>query len=304
VISKNNLHRRHCEFFLLANNLLKHMFHCFYVSIRTKVSLTKSVRVIPLLSSRTISTVIKPLISNMATTEDPPHDVVASFKQVKSKIEALTHKLNLEREPNLVAVSKTKPASMIMQVYDLGYRHFGENYVQELIDKAAILPKDISWHFIGHLQSNKAKQLLAVPNLHTIETIHSAKLATTLNSAAEHHPAVPINVMVQVNTSHEDNKNGVLREELDTVVEIILSQCKNLRLIGLMTIGLQEDQTEDFKLLVKYKHEICEKFKLNPATFELSMGMSNDYEKAIEMGSTSVRVGSTIFGHRVYIKNE
>ncbi|XP_062208091.1 uncharacterized protein LOC133909603 isoform X2 [Phragmites australis] len=176
----------------------------------------------------------------------------------------------------VVAVGKTKPMSMLRQLYDAGHRCFGENYVQEIITKAPQLPEDVRWHFIGHLQSNKVKPLLtAVPNLDMVEGVDNEKIANHLDRAVNNLGREPLKVLVQVNTSGEE--------------------C-------LMTIGMKDYSStpENFKALVGCKIEVCKALGIPTEQFELSMGMSGDFELAIEMGSTNVRIGSTIFGPREY----
>mmetsp|Transcript_9469 Transcript_9469/g.27036 ORF Transcript_9469/g.27036 Transcript_9469/m.27036 type:complete len:249 (+) Transcript_9469:193-939(+) len=208
-------------------------------------------------------------------------------------------------QPRLVAVSKTKPVEMLKEAYDAGQRVFGENYVQEIVEKAPQLPEDIQWHFIGHLQSNKVKALLeAVPNLTMLETVDTVKLANKLNNQVGSLGRSPLPVMVQVNTSGEESKSGV---EPGNVVELarhVHQECPHLRLAGLMTIGMADytSKPENFECLQWCRQQICEALGLSADDIELSMGMSGDFEAAIEMGSTNVRVGSTIFGARNYNK--
>lgn len=216
--------------------------------------------------------------------------------------------------PRLVAVSKTKPLELIQELYDEGQRHFGENYIQELVEKsteATMNEKcpDISWHFIGNLQSNKVSKIIKVPNLSVVETVTSAKLADKLNSQWTDKEK-KLKIMIQVNTSGEDNKNGLEPSELISVVEHVVKNCQNLEFVGLMTIGdlghslasahSYEDGSPnpDFLLLIKCRKDVAEKLCVDEEALELSMGMSNDFEEAIRMGSTNVRIGSTIFGER------
>eukprot|EP00252_Welwitschia_mirabilis_P014657 TRINITY_DN322_c0_g1_i1.p1 TRINITY_DN322_c0_g1~~TRINITY_DN322_c0_g1_i1.p1 ORF type:complete len:244 (+),score=53.15 TRINITY_DN322_c0_g1_i1:60-791(+) len=203
----------------------------------------------------------------------------------------------------LVAVSKTKPVSLIREVYDAGHRHFGENYVQELLDKAPELPADIKWHFIGHLQSNKAKALVAgVPNLYMVESVDSTKVANHLNRAVASTGRSPLKVLVQVNTSGEESKHGVEPSECAELARHVKSECPNLHFSGLMTIGMLDysSRPENFQALSSCRKEVCKALGIPEDECELSMGMSGDFEQAIEMGSTNVRVGSTIFGAREY----
>lgn len=219
---------------------------------------------------------------------------------------------HLQIPPRLVAVSKTKPPEMIITAYNNGQKHFGENYIQELESKgndSNILEqcKEIKWHFIGNLQRNKINKLLNTPNLFMVETVDSKKLATALNTACQNRKwETPLSVMVQINTSGEETKNGCDPEEAGKIVKIIRDECPNLKLEGLMTIGaynhdLSNGPNPDFQKLLQCQKKICEEFHLNPADLQLSMGMSNDFEHAIEVGSSSVRVGSLIFGARTYV---
>jgi pyridoxal phosphate enzyme (YggS family) len=221
-----------------------------------------------------------------------------NLREVRANIDALP-KASAVR---LVAVSKTKPSSNIMALYEKGHRDFGENYVQELIEKASELPKDIKWHFIGHLQSGKAKNLVRdVSSLYCVETVDSEKIASKLNSAVEQIPREPLNVYVQVCTSNEDTKSGVAPIEAKNLCEYILRECPHLRLKGLMTIGAPDDFS-CFDTLAQCRRDISEMLSIPLESLDLSMGMSADYVEAILRGSTSVRVGSTIFGARNYNK--
>nr|CAH7720323.1 unnamed protein product [Callosobruchus chinensis] len=215
-------------------------------------------------------------------------------------------------QPTLVAVSKTKPSNHILAAYEEGQRHFGENYVQELEDKSnntEILEKckEIRWHFIGHLQSNKVNKVLSTPNLYLVETVDSQKLAANLNKSWPKFgtPESKLKIMIQVNTSGEGEKNGIAPSEVCDVAKYVLEQCPNLHLEGLMTIGKfgrdpNEGPNPDFLSLRQCREDLCKKLGLDWKTVGLSMGMSDDFEHAIELGSTNIRVGSKIFGSRVY----
>ncbi|XP_055518312.1 pyridoxal phosphate homeostasis protein [Leucoraja erinacea] len=213
--------------------------------------------------------------------------------------------------PRLVAVGKTKPASLLIEAYHHGQRHFGENYVQELVEKASdsqilSLCPEIKWHFIGHLQKNNVNKLMAIPNLFMIETIDSIKLADKVNvSWQKKQAAGRLKVMVQVNTSEEDCKHGMSAADTLGTVSHIFDHCPGLEFVGLMTIGrygydLKEGPNPDFQVLAARRQELCSKLSLPLEAVELSMGMSTDYEHAIEVGATSVRVGCVIFGERTY----
>ena len=205
----------------------------------------------------------------------------------------------------LVAVGKTKPASQLRECYDAGHRTFGENYVQELVEKAPQMPDDTLWHFIGHLQSNKCNQLFrACPHLAMLETVDSVKLANKLNSTLPETRVEPLRVLVQVNTSGEESKYGVEPDACTALAKHIYDSCPRLRFSGLMTIGMPDytSKPENFETLRRCREEVCEALGIEESACELSMGMSGDFEAAIEMGSTNVRVGSTIFGARDYSK--
>merc|ERR1712086_225273 len=214
----------------------------------------------------------------------------------------------------LVAVSKTKPAAALVAAHQAGQRIFGENYVQELCDKAAdpslAQLEGLEYHFIGTLQSNKAATLVkSVPQLAVIETVVSAKLANKLNNAVE--AAIKegtrregaLKVMIQVNSSGEPQKGGVENvDEAIALAQAITSGCPNLTLTGLMTIG-NADYTagpDNFSCLNTCRAAVAAALEVDESSLELSMGMSGDYQMAIAHGSTNVRVGSTIFGRRAY----
>lgn len=216
-------------------------------------------------------------------------------------------------QPRLVAVSKTKPADMVVEAYSHGQRTFGENYVQELLEKASN-PKvlsscpEIKWHFIGHLQKQNVNKLMAVPNLFMLETLDSVKLADKVNSSWQKKGSPErLKVMVQINTSGEESKHGIPPSETVAVVEHINAKCPSLEFVGLMTIGsfghdLSQGPNPDFQMLSSLREELCKKLNIPTERVELSMGMSMDFQHAIEVGSTNVRIGSTIFGERDYSK--
>ncbi|KDD74108.1 alanine racemase [Helicosporidium sp. ATCC 50920] len=204
--------------------------------------------------------------------------------------------------PRLVAVSKLQPVAALEAAYSAGHRCFGENYAHELAEKAAVLPKDVQWHFIGHLQSNKVKALVeGVSNLAVVETVDSIKLANKLDAAvAASDRCEPLRVFVQVNTSGEESKSGVDPAGVCDLAHHVFTHCANLRFGGLMTIGMPDytSKPENFDCLNVCRIAVCQALGLPPEQVELSMGMSGDFEAAAEMGSTNIRVGSTIFGTR------
>ena len=229
--------------------------------------------------------------------------LINNLQIVKERV--IQASMSSERNPEdvtLVAVSKTKPVSDILALYNIGHRNFGENYFQEIVEKAKQLPSDIKWHFIGHLQSSKASKMIReLPNLDLLETIDSIKLASKLNNACETVGRQPLKVLVQLDTSGEDTKSGVSESELNELVKFILEECPYLQFSGLMTIGAPGDLS-CFDRLVAARKIVCDTFRLSEPSLQLSMGMSGDFEEAIARGATSVRVGSTIFGERIYKK--
>ncbi|XP_041369277.1 pyridoxal phosphate homeostasis protein-like isoform X2 [Gigantopelta aegis] len=224
-------------------------------------------------------------------------DLSSSLASVLSRISTVSAIAG--RTVRLVAVSKTKPIDMIVTAYELGQRNFGENYILEKCP-------DIKWHFIGHLQRNKVNKVLDVPNLYLVETIDSEKLAEAVNSSwGRRKKTDHLKVMVQINTSEEESKSGCSKCDASRLVKYVIEKCSQLQFMGLMTIGsldhnLKDGPNPDFKALVQCKDDVCRELELDNQSVELSMGMSGDFEHAIEQGSTSVRVGSTIFGARSY----
>ena len=201
----------------------------------------------------------------------------------------------------LVAVSKTKPAEAILEIYNSGQRIFGENRVQELVEKQAQLPKDIEWHLIGHLQTNKVKYI--APFVHLIHSIDSLKLLKEVNKQAQKNDRI-IDCLLQMHIAEEETKFGLDKNE---AVELLSSesfeQMKNIRIIGLMGMATFTDNEkqvqQEFKNLKDIFESLRTQFFINDDSFkEVSMGMSGDYKTAIEEGSTMVRIGSLIFGAR------
>lgn len=200
----------------------------------------------------------------------------------------------------LVAVSKTKPVEAIKELYELGQRDFGENYVQELVDKEQQLPKDIRWHFIGHLQSNKVKFI--APFVYLIHGIDSFKLLKEVNKQAEKNGRV-INVLLQVHIAEEETKFGLDENELRELMNSSsLKELNHVRICGLMGMASFTEDEEKIRKEFHYLKSLFDKFAqlqtLNSKLQTLSMGMSSDYRVAIEEGSTMVRIGSLIFGQR------
>ena len=223
------------------------------------------------------------------------------LQEVEKRIQAACDRAGRKREEvTLIAVSKTKPVETLQEAYELGVRIFGENKVQELTAKYEALPKDIHWHMIGHLQTNKVKYIIDKAEL--IHSVDSLKLAETIEKEAAKHDLIA-DILVEVNVAEEESKFGMKMEEVIPFVEKV-SAFPHVRVRGLMTIApFVEDPEENrsiFADLHKLYIDIKKKNHDNDTVSVLSMGMTNDYEVAIEEGATMVRVGTGIFGARNY----
>ncbi|MCY7310797.1 MAG: YggS family pyridoxal phosphate-dependent enzyme [Chitinophagaceae bacterium] len=215
-----------------------------------------------------------------------------TFQQIKAELDS--------KHVTLVAVSKTKPVEDILELYNLGQRDFGENYVQELVNKAAQLPKGIYWHFIGHLQTNKVK--LIAPFVQLIHGVDSLKLLKEINKEGEKNNRV-IDCLLQVHIAQEETKFGLDEEELN----LIITQLDNLKMANIRVCGLMgmasftenmNQVREEFKKLKAIFNHQAELITRNSKPEALSIGMSSDYTIAVEEGSTMVRIGSLLFGER------
>lgn len=208
---------------------------------------------------------------------------------------------DLQGKALLVAVSKTKPIEAIQEAYDAGQRAFGENYVQELIEKHPVLPQDIEWHLIGHVQTNKVKYV--APFVSWIHAVDSEKLLSEINKQAAKHERV-INCLLQVHIAEEDSKFGFAAEEIQSFcASLQLAQYPNVNIRGLMGMASFSDDskqiTDEFKLLKSIFDDLkSTHFKSKSDFDQISMGMSSDWPIALEQGSTIVRIGSAIFGSR------
>ena len=229
--------------------------------------------------------------------------VTENLKIVEEKIAKACERAKRDRsEVTLIAVSKTKPEVMIEEAYAAGQRDFGENKVQEICRKKELLPEDIRWHMIGHLQRNKVHQVVNKACL--IHSVDSLRLAETISHEAE-KKEIEVPVLVEVNVAQEESKFGVTTEETISLVEEI-AKLPHIQVRGLMTIApFVEDPEENrgiFRKLKQLSVDIVAKNINNVNMSVLSMGMTNDYEVAIEEGATMVRVGTGIFGERDYTK--
>jgi len=207
----------------------------------------------------------------------------------------LTLKSQIPQQVTLIAVSKTKPVASLLEAYEAGQKEFGENYVQELVDKQAVLPKDINWHFIGHLQSNKVKYI--APFVYMIHGVDSIKLLTEINKEAMKNNRV-INCLLQLYIAKEETKFGLDFEEASALLTSnAFLELKYISIQGFMAMASNTDNEvqieNEFKSVLHFKNRY-------PQFPILSIGMSSDYEIAIQQGSTHIRVGSLIFGERNY----
>ncbi len=216
-----------------------------------------------------------------------------NLKKIKSK---------LPNHVTLVAVTKTKPVSDIMEAYETGHRVFGENKIQEMVEKYDQLPKDIDWHMIGHLQSNKVKYMAHFVGL--IHGVDSLKLLHEINKQAIKHNRI-INCLLQIKIASEDSKFGMTESEATDIIRSKeLSELKHVKIKGVMGMATFTDDKNIIKKEFLYLKKIFETLKTydaqNIEIETISMGMSGDYQLAIECGSNMIRVGSSIFGERNY----
>ena len=210
---------------------------------------------------------------------------------IKGNIESILK--TLDKNVQLVAVSKTKPNESILEAYQAGQRVFGENKVQELAQKAEVLPKDIKWHMIGHLQSNKVKYI--APFVSLIHAVDTKKLLKEINKRAKQNDRV-IHCLLQIHIAQESNKFGLNQEE---AMELLAMELTHVSIDGLMGMATFTDDTLQIRKEFKYLKTVFDKARSNHQNLSiLSMGMSGDYKIAIEEGSNMIRVGSSIFGSR------
>ena len=210
-------------------------------------------------------------------------------------------KSKLPEHVSLVAVSKTKPISAIIEAYNAGQRIFGENKVQELVDKQEQLPKDIEWHMIGHLQRNKVKYIASFIDL--IHGVDQFKLLSEINKQAKKNKRI-INCLLQIKIAEEDSKFGMTpNDALELLQSDHFSELKNIHIKGVM--GMATFTLDDIQIKKEFtslKTTFLQLKEIQPSIDTISMGMSGDYELAVESGSTMIRVGSHIFGERIYNK--
>ena len=210
-------------------------------------------------------------------------------------------KSQLPNHVTLVAVSKTKPVADLMEAYDVGQRIFGENKIQEMTDKWEVMPKDIEWHMIGHVQTNKVKYM--APYVSLIHGVDSLKLLIEINKQAAKNNRI-IDCLLQVYIAEEESKFGLDEVELEEILKLVQNDkdnFKNIRIVGLMGMATFTENKNQIEKEFKHLKAIFDKHKTQNSELQtLSMGMSGDYELAISCGSTMVRIGSSIFGNRNY----
>jgi len=228
-------------------------------------------------------------------------DIKMNYVQVLHNIKNACDKAGRNKEDvTLIAVSKTKPVEMLQEVYDAGCRDFGENKVQEIMDKYDKLPSDIRWHMIGHLQTNKVKYI--VDKVYMIHSVDSMKLAKEISKEAL-KKNVTVKILLEVNVAKEESKFGMMSEEVKNFYKEVID-LPGLEVCGLMTIApYVENAEENRQYFVNLKQlvvDIADEKTDNKSIGELSMGMTGDYEVAVEEGATYVRVGTGIFGERNY----
>ena len=230
-------------------------------------------------------------------------DLQENLQQVEANICKACENAGRNRsDVTLIAVSKTKPIEMLQTVYDLGPRDFGENKVQEMCEKMEVLPKDIRWHMIGHLQTNKVKYIVGKTELiHSVDSLHLAKEIE--KQAAKQN--VTVSILVEVNIAEEESKFGIHKEETISLIRQIAA-LPHIQILGLMTIAPFVENPEDnrtyFRQIRQLSVDIDAQNIDNVCMDILSMGMTGDYMVAIEEGATMVRVGTGIFGERHYQK--
>ncbi len=209
------------------------------------------------------------------------------------------YKDELPENVKLVAISKTKPNEDLMEAYRAGQRILGENKIQEMTDKWEALPQDIEWHMVGHVQRNKVKYM--APFVSLIHAVDSLKLLKEINKRAKQNDRT-INCLLQIKIAEEDSKFGISAEEAKDILESeAYKKMENVRVTGLMGMATFTDDEEQVRSEFKYLKSVFDKFRdQHPDLTELSMGMSGDYQIAVECGSTMVRIGSSIFGARKY----
>jgi pyridoxal phosphate enzyme (YggS family) len=220
---------------------------------------------------------------------------ISQYKNVVLKVSEALLSNPFTSFVKVLVVSKKRPIEQIMEIYEQGHRDFGENYAAELIEKSEKLPKDINWHMIGHLQTNKCKKLLSsVKNLKCIESVDSFKLAEEINKSCKNLEIEKMNIYLQINISNEESKSGLNYEDVIPLYDEITKKLERVEVAGIMSLG-DIGNEEQFKKMYDLKRKICETYSLDVQKFVLSLGTSDDYPEAIKNGSNEVRIGGLIF---------
>jgi len=223
-----------------------------------------------------------------AKEEKLKSNYTSTLESIKSSSEISPNK----KVPILIAVSKKRSVESIQVIYNLGQRIFGENYPQELLTKSESLPKDIEWHLIGHLQTNKVKKLLEqIPNL-VIESVDRVDVVKKISQYADVKNRTK--VYLEINISGEDSKTGCPIKDIYNVIDEIMKNKDKIEFVGIMSLGKIGDKKE-FEKMVEIKNEICEKYSLDKNKFIASFGTSQDFNEAILSGTDEVRIGHQIF---------
>lgn len=216
----------------------------------------------------------------------------SNYNSTMESIKSSSAKSSHKKTPILIAVSKKRPVESIQVIYNLGQRIFGENYPQELLSKSKVLPKDIEWHLIGHLQTNKVKKLLEeIPNI-VIESVDRIDVVKKISQYADVKNKTK--VYLEINISEEESKTGCPIKDINNVIDEIFKNKDKIELVGIMSLGKIGDKKE-FEKMVQIKNDICEKYGLDKDKFIASFGTSQDFDEAILAGSDEVRIGHQIF---------
>ena len=216
----------------------------------------------------------------------------SNYNTTLASIKSSSEKSPTKKTPILIAVSKKRPVESIQVIYNLGQRIFGENYPQELMTKSKSLPKDIEWHLIGHLQTNKVKKLLEeIPNI-VIESVDRIDVVKKISQYADAKNRTK--VYLEINISGEDSKTGCPIKDIYSVADEIIKNKDKIELVGIMSLGKIGDK-EEFEKMVQIKKDICEKYGMDKDKFIASFGTSQDFDEAILAGSDEVRIGHQIF---------
>ncbi len=222
--------------------------------------------------------------------------LLENYRKVVERINKARERSGFKKEVTMIAVTKNVTTDLVKEAASIGIKHFGENRVQEALPKLEDLPQGLSWHFIGHLQSNKVKYVL--PRFHMIHSLDRLSLAKELNKRALKDGRV-VDALVQVNIAEEESKFGLSTEETEDFIKKVADSFPGININGLMTIAPYVENVEEVRPVFRQLKELYDHITINGVVLqELSMGMTNDFEVAIEEGATMVRIGTALFGKR------